>query len=117
MRLDEVIKLRQDSSWRSFREFFHELVADIRDDPQVLQDPDSWRGVVKDRIGRAVFEELRHKHPSGLNLGIDLGLGALGVAGPLSLPASIVSPVKSVVQYYQGQKGWHVFLMKMEKRS
>lgn len=116
MSIEEVIELRHDRLWYSFRGFVREVVSDVKTNPDVLTDTRAFDEAVRKRFDRALFEALKKKHSGALNLIVDLGLGAIGLIPPLSAAATAVSAVKSTYQYWRAGQGWYAFLMKLDRR-
>lgn len=115
MPIEQVIELRDHRLWQSFRAFVSEVISDVKMNPEVLTDPRAFDDAVRNKIDRALFEALKAKHPTGINLIVDLGLGLLGLIDGLGLATAGISAAKSGYQYWRGRNGWHAFLMKLDR--
>ena len=117
MPLEQVIEVRHDKLWVSFRAFVREVVTEVTTNPDALSDPRAFDEAVARRVERALFEELQRKYPTKRSLIIDLGLGLLGLVPGLSMPTTVAGAAKSIHQYWGGKGGWHAFLMKLDRPS
>ncbi len=79
MTIDEVLELRNDSSWSDFRAFLRNLVDDVMDDPFILTNSQNFQEKVGRNFSQALLEELRNRYPTGRSLLIDVGLGVTSV--------------------------------------
>jgi hypothetical protein len=117
MPLEQVIEVRHDKLWVSFRAFVREVVTDVTADPEVLSDTRAFDEAVARRVERSLFEELQRKYPTKRTLIVDLGLGLLGLVPGLSMPTTLAGAAKSIHQYWGGKGGWHAFLMKLDRSN
>jgi len=114
--LQEVIALRQDKLWVDFREFVGRISDSVSQNPNMLIDYRDLQHEVTTAINRELFDELKNRHPTGIDLTVQLGLGLTSLIPGFGLISTGISAANSVESYLQGKSGWFSFLLKLTKR-
>ena len=111
--VEQVLELREDSLWSTFRVFVSDIVSTIRTDPGILIDPRCLADTIHKKADRALFEELKKKHATGHQLAIDLGLGLTSLIPGYGILPTLAGVAKSVHRHLQDKSGWFAFLLKL----
>lgn len=115
--IEEVLELRDDRSWCSFRDFVRNTVSTVKDDPEILSDCQAFEKAVRSQYEKALFEELERKYLTGPKLVMDLGLGATSLIPVFGVIPTAVSGGKSLKSYWHDKSTWFAFLLKLKHAS
>ena len=115
--LQETIKLRQNKSWRSFREFIRAVGSEVALTDKPIS-REQLHECVRSRVERAVFNEVLGAQGTQTGAIIDLALGAASfVPEPVvSLSAAGLGYAKTIWQKLQRRGHWVAFLQKLRKK-
>ncbi len=112
--IEEVINLRQEPLWVTFRKFLYGLTSTIQISPDVLVNSNALKELVERKVNQALFEELKRKYPTGVKIGIDLGLGLAGFIPGFGIIPGTIGVGKTTYEAFKGKTGWFAFLLRVE---
>jgi hypothetical protein len=111
----EVIDLRRDPAWQSFREALRRLTARIESAPNVLIDPDALRVAVSEALVNESLAALDRVAPSGRTLTIDLAMGIASLVPVVGGVATAASLARSLASRRESEHEWWAFLLKLRR--
>jgi hypothetical protein len=111
--IEEVVELRDEKSWSSFRVFIGSIASTVKDDPELLANSAEMEKAIRYNCDEALLNALKNKSTTGPTLGVDLGLGLLSLIPGYGIIPTAVSMAKSIKNHLEDKSAWYAFIFKM----
>ena len=115
--LAEVIELRKERGWTTFRTAMAEFTETIQGDPSALLDPARLRELVASLLSAELLKELDRLHHGEGELGLSLGLGVLGLVPGVSEAATAIGLGKALRDKVVRERTWYSFIHSLRTAS
>lgn len=117
LNVEQVVELRNLTSWTDFRRQISEVASEARADPDRLKNEDQFGEFVSKQISASLLYELEKQRMNKMKLGIDLAMGAFSALPGVGLVSSAAGAGMSVHKYINDQMNWSAFLSSIRDRS
>ncbi|MFZ2473370.1 MAG: hypothetical protein WAW52_15680 [Methanothrix sp.] len=111
--LEEVIELRNEQSWSSFRTFIASVASTIKDEPESMANSAEIEKIIRYNYDEALISALKNKSTTSTILAVDLGLGFTSLIPGYGIIPTAACMAKSMKSYMEDKSAWYAFIFKM----
>jgi len=115
--IERVLELREDRLWTKFRDLVRNIASTVKDDPEILANPDDFEKKILCYYARELSREHEKTQSTKSKLEIDFCIGFTSLIPGYGYIPTLVGMGKSLKGYWDDKSTWFAFLLKLKSAS